>query len=71
MKYSLDCTNGDVFYIMGYVSNAMIESGMSNADKDAYLKRAASGDYDHSVSVSVAMIDKCNEITDKLLYEKV
>lgn len=71
MKYSLNCTNGDPFYIMGYVANAMRECGMSNADIDAYSKKASSGDYDRLVRVSIVMIDKCNKIYDKQLYEKV
>lgn len=72
MKYSLALTNGDAIYIIDYVANAIIECRMPKADRVAYLKNAASGDYDNLVRVSFAMIDKCNKIADdKLLYEKV
>lgn len=40
-------------------------------DRVAYLKYTFYGDYDRIVRVSVAIIDKCNKIYDKPLYEKV
>ena len=40
-------------------------------DRVAYLKYAFYGYYNHSVCVMVALIDKCNEMASKMLYEKV
>ena len=36
-----------------------------------HIQKASSGDYDRLVRVSIVMIDKCNKIYDKPLYEKV
>lgn len=62
MKYDLVGINGNAFYIMAYVMNAMRECRFSNADREAYRKDAMSSGYDHLVSVSYDMIVKCNEI---------
>lgn len=60
-KYSLIGVNGNAFSIMGYVRQAMKETGFTKDEIEAYTKDATSGDYDHLLVVSIDMIDKCNE----------
>lgn len=62
MKYDLVGIDGNAFSVMGYVLRAMKECGMSKEEQSDYQTKAMSGDYDNLLSVSVEMIDKCNEI---------
>ena len=59
--YSLIGVNGNAFSVMGYVRQAMKETGFTKNEIEAYTKDATSGDYDHLLVVSIDMIDKCNE----------
>jgi hypothetical protein len=61
MKYDLAGINGNAFCIMCYVIDAMQDCRFSKDAQHDYYKDATSGDYDHLLMVSVAMIDKCNE----------
>ncbi len=58
-KYKLVGINGNAFYIMGYVRNALRESG--HRDKiDEYIKKAMSGNYTNLLAVSQEYIDIAN-----------
>lgn len=61
-KYTLVGVDGNAFCIMGYVRNAMSESGFSRDEISEYTEDAMSSDYNHLIAVSVDMIDKCNFI---------
>ena len=60
-EYSLIGVNGNAFSIMGYVRQAMKETGFTKDEIEAYIKDATSGNYDHLLVVSRDMIEKCNE----------
>ena len=60
-EYSLIGVNGNAFSIMGYVRQAMKETNFNKKEIEAYIKDATSSDYDHLLTVSIDMIDKCNE----------
>lgn len=70
-KYNLVGIDGNAFFVMGYVMNAMRECRFSKSDIDAYYKDATSSNYSHLICVSVEMIDKCNEIADSMLISKL
>lgn len=70
-KYNLVGIDGNAFFIMGYVMNAMKECKFSKTDIDSYYKEATSSDYYHLIYVSAQMIDKCNEIADYMLISKL
>jgi hypothetical protein len=61
MKYSLVGINGNAFCVMGYVVDAMRNYKFSRSEISDYYKEATSGNYDHLLSVSVSVIDRCNE----------
>lgn len=61
-KYSLIGINGNAFCVMGYVSLAMQEVGMSKEEINQYNQNAMSSDYNHLLSVSLDMIDVCNKL---------
>ncbi len=71
MKYNLVGIDGNAFCVMAYVVNAMRECKFSKAEREAYYNEATSSNYDHLLCVSIEMIDKCNEISDKALYAKI
>lgn len=71
MKYDLVGVDGNAFCIMAYVTNAMHECGFSKQEQDSYFKNATSGNYVHLVNVSLAMVEKCNEVADKKFYDKL
>jgi uncharacterized protein (UPF0264 family) len=60
--YDLAGVNGNAYSVMSYVARAMRESKKSKAEIAAYYKDAMSGDYNHLLAVSVAMIDSLNEL---------
>lgn len=60
--YTLVGVDGNAYSVMGYVTNAMRQAGMSKAERDAYLKDAMSSDYNHLLVVSMDMIEKVNEV---------
>ena len=39
--------DGNAFAILGRVSRAMRRAGVSKAERDAFMKEATSGDYNH------------------------
>ena len=59
--FTLVGVDGNAYSVMGYVTNAMRQAGMSKEERDAYLKDAMSSDYNHLLVVSMEMIDKVNE----------
>lgn len=59
-EYSLIGVNGNAFSIMGYVRQAMRETNFNKKEIEAYTKDATSNDYNHLLTVSINMIDKCN-----------
>lgn len=59
--YSLIGVNGNAFSIMGYVRRAMKETNFNKKEIETYTKDATSGDYNHLLTVSINMVDKCNE----------
>lgn len=65
MKYSLIGIDGNAFYIMGYVADAMRREGYKKSEIDRYLADCKSSDYDHLIQASVKMCDRQNsENTD-------
>lgn len=65
MKYDLVGVDGNAFAVMGYVLKAMKECKMSKEEQSDYQTKAMSGDYNNLLTVSIEMIDKCNEITEE------
>ena len=65
MKYDLVGVDGNAFAVMGYVLKAMKECKMSKEEQSDYQTKAMSGDYNNLLTVSIEMIDKCNEIVEE------
>lgn len=59
--YSLIGVNGNAFSIMGYVRQAMKETNFNKKEIETYTKDATSSDYNHLLTISIDMVDKCNE----------
>lgn len=59
MKYDLVGIDGNAFYIMGYVSKALKNTGHSDLI-DEYREKAMSIDYNHLLMVSQEYIDIAN-----------
>lgn len=59
-KYNLVGIDGNAYSVMGYVIQAMKREGFSKSEIDDYKADAMSDDYNHLLSVSAEMIDKCN-----------
>ena len=49
--------NGNAFYILGKVINALKKAGYDQAAIDEYKKEAKSGDYDHLLQTTMAWVD--------------
>ena len=49
--------DGNAFSVMASVKAAMRSAGAPKSEIDEYLKDAMSGDYDHLLQVSLAMVD--------------
>jgi hypothetical protein len=49
--------DGNAFSIMGAVKTGMQKGGASKDEINAYMKDAMSGDYDHLLQVSLAMVN--------------
>lgn len=64
-KYSLIGIDGNAFCVMGYVSLAMQEVGMSKEEINKYNLQAMSGDYYNLLRVSFDMINICNKLADR------
>jgi hypothetical protein len=65
MKYDLVGVDGNAFAVMGYVLKAMKECKMSKEEQSDYQTKAMSGDYNNLLTVSIEMIDICNEIAEE------
>lgn len=64
MMYSLVGIDGNVFNVMGYVTEAMRKTGHSKADIDAYLKECTMSDcYSRVIVISLEYLNKCNKRT--------
>ena len=64
-SFNLVGVDGNAFAVMGYVKEAMRESGFSKEDITSYMNDAKSSDYDHLLSVSIDMIEQCNSRNSK------
>ena len=60
-KYTLVGVDGNAFAVMGYVIRCMDKEGKSIEQIEEYKKYATSSNYDHLLSVSVAMITRLNK----------
>lgn len=60
-KYTLVGISSNAFAIMEYVKRCMIKEGKSIEQIKEYRKDATSSNYDHLLSVSVAMITRLNK----------
>ena len=49
--------NGNAFYVMGVVKNALKQAGADKEYIDKYLKEATSGDYHHLLAVSMEYLN--------------
>ena len=65
MKYNLVGIDGNAFSVIGYVAKSMGREGYPAAEIKKYQEDAMSSDYDHLLSVSVAMIDQLNAKYDE------
>ena len=59
-KYNLVGIDGNAYSVMGYVIKAMKREGFSKSEIADYQADAKSDDYNHLLSVSAEMIEKCN-----------
>ena len=59
-RYSLVGQDGNVFFLMGYTSNAMKETGFTRKEIDEVMEDARSSDYYHAVYVLAKAIENCN-----------
>ena len=60
-RFDLVGVDGNAFNIMGYVVNAMRNTGFTKEQIKDYQDEAMSSDYDNLLAVSVQRIDDCNE----------
>lgn len=60
-KYTLVGISSNAFAVMEYVTRCMTKEGKSNEQIKEYSKDATSSNYDHLLSVSVAMITRLNK----------
>ena len=65
MKYDLVGVDENAFAVMDYVLKAMRECKMSKEKQSDYQTKAMSGDYNNLLTVSVKMINLCNEIAEE------
>lgn len=63
-EYSLVGVNGNAFCVMGYTSKTMRKCGFNNLEITQYYNECKKSDYNHLLSESIKMIDKCNEIKE-------
>lgn len=60
-KINYDGPSGNAFAILGYVSASMREEGFSERERDEYIAKSTSGDYDNLCKVAEEMLVKLNE----------
>ena len=68
-KYDLVGVDGNAFSVMGYVRNALKETGLRHLMNE-YSDKAMSGDYNNLLSVSIEYLDKANEKAEELGMEE-
>lgn len=49
--------DGNAFFIIGRTTRAMRRGGVSKEERDAYVKEATSGDYDHLLTTTMRWVD--------------
>lgn len=59
-RYSLVEVDGNEFSVIGYVTSALKETGISELCTQ-YYNEATSGDYSNLIAVSCEYLDKANE----------
>lgn len=72
-RYTLVGCDGNAFAVMGYVNNAIRESGrvlgrnpvLTQSNIDNYVMLATSGNYDELLALSVRMIEDINDSLEK------
>ena len=63
-KYTLVGVNGNAYAVMGYVVQALKDTGLGEL-KDEYMNDAMSDDYNHLLVVSMNYLDKANERSEE------
>lgn len=61
-EFTLVGVDGNAFSIMGYVSRAIMKSGLGTQKRLEYQEKAMKGDYDELLSVSIDTIDEINKL---------
>lgn len=64
VKVPLVGQDGNAFMILGLVTKAMRREGIPQADIDAYLTDAKSGDYDHLLRVTVQTVNVWDDMDE-------
>jgi hypothetical protein len=49
--------NGNAFYILGAVKQAMREAGVSKSEFESYYAEATAGDYDHLLQTTLRWVN--------------
>lgn len=62
--------DGNAFSILGRTSKAMRNAGCSQADVDAFLSEAKSGDYDHLLQTVMDTVSTDEPEEDEEVYEE-
>lgn len=60
-KYTLIGVSANAFNVMGYVQGAMRSERRPQAEIEAFLEDATSGDYNHLLDVAQKMVEKLND----------
>lgn len=64
MKYTLVGADGNAFYIMGYVVEAMRQEKFAEKWVKQYMDTAKANDYDNLIKVSLLQIEIVNHFVD-------
>lgn len=57
IEVQLSGTDGNAFAVLGKVTGAMRRAGVPKEERDAFMKEANSGDYDHLLGVCMRWVD--------------
>lgn len=57
IKVRLVGEDGNAFAILGHVSKAMRQAGISKQERDAFVAEATAGDYDHLLATCMRWVD--------------
>lgn len=57
VKVNLSSSDGNVFAVLGKVTGAMRRAKVSEADVDAFLEEATSGDYNHALATCMKWVE--------------